>query len=122
LHAWARTFDLVSAEYGWSMDQFLDLTLPQVLRCRKSIFSRRRADHERQASLLEAAVKHVVANVHAAAGSKHGSDAAGKVNFLQQKKVGPANTEKIVQAFGGQKPLFSEEEMREIRRGRGQRG
>jgi hypothetical protein len=99
----------------------LDLTLPQVLLFRRSIFLRKRADHETHVRLTEAAVKQIVANQHAAAGSKHGEAAAGKVNFLAVKKIVTPRTEEVARQFGGQQPLFDEEKMREIRRGRGER-
>jgi hypothetical protein len=79
---WSRTFDLVSAEYGWTDDQILDLTPLRLHRIATAIGLRQEAEFRRLARLQAAATRAVVAAVHGAAGNKKGVKAAEKVELL----------------------------------------
>lgn len=53
----ARTFDLLASEYGWSDDQILDLTLGRMRQVREVIWERLAEDRRRALKDKEAEVK-----------------------------------------------------------------
>jgi hypothetical protein len=93
---------LLSAEYGWTDDYILDLTLERVLLARNMVRARQKHESRLQALLLETQTKYLVAAIHAAAGNKDAAKAAAGVSFFgkgdaAQPKV--ASFEKVMSMF-----------------------
>ena len=84
---WAVTFDLLSAEYGWSDQHILDLSLPRIMQAREVILARRKRDYADQARLFEATTRQVAGTVaEYAMGSKKGTGAkvAKNISFVPE--------------------------------------
>lgn len=104
-------FDLLSAEYGWTDGQILDLTLPRLWLARDAVFARRRADQRRQAELVELQTRHIAQAVLAAAGDKKADKHASQISFFgdddgprQSSKPRPAPVRQVVAGAG--RPLL----------------
>lgn len=85
----ARTFDLISAEYGWTDDQILDLPLVRMRQIREVIFERRA--HDRRQALLdkETEVRTLAQYVAATAqhdGAQQMIDSASQIQFVRRPK------------------------------------
>jgi hypothetical protein len=89
---WSRMFDLVSAEYGWTDSQILDLTPVRLHRIAEAIDLRRTADHRERAKLLEGSTRAVVAAIAASVGDKSGAKKAEKLTLLTAEAVVSAAT------------------------------
>lgn len=81
-HPWSRTFDLVSAEYGWTDEQILDLLPTRLRRIAEAITLRNEAEFRRYARLQAAATRSIVAAVHGAQGHKAGVKQAEKIQLI----------------------------------------
>lgn len=112
---WAATFDLLSAEYGWTDQQILDLTLPRIQQARDVILARRDRDYVDQASLFEATTRQIAATVaEYAMGSKKGAGAkvAKDIQFVkrqpqQQRRRAAPSVSSAMSVFG--EPLIPSE-------------
>jgi hypothetical protein len=100
-HPFARTFDLLSAEYGWTDDQILDLTLTRMRQCREICFQRLAERRDWEIDLAEAVTKQLVMHVRAAAGDRRASKAANKVRLFKRQSDNEAKFEQIARAMGG---------------------
>lgn len=49
----ARTFDLLASEYGWTDETVLDLTLGRLRQCREIVFERQAEERRRDLSVRE---------------------------------------------------------------------
>lgn len=100
----ARTFDLISAEYGWTDEQILDLTLARMRQIREVIGIRQSVDLRSRVRLEEAKVQQLVAATHAAAGNKKGAKAASAIRFLpdteEERKAKVISTAEATRVFG----------------------
>jgi hypothetical protein len=76
----ARTFDLISAEYGWTDEQILDLTMERIAQVREVIWERRRIERHRDLVAREVELK-TLASFIAAGPSKGGVKAAQKIRL-----------------------------------------
>lgn len=72
----------MSAAYGWTDEQILDLPPVRLHRIAQAITLRQEAEFRRLARLQAAATRAVVAAVHGAAGNKKGVRAAEKLDLL----------------------------------------
>lgn len=73
---------MISAAYGWTDDQILDLTPVRLHRIARAIQLREEAEFRRTARLQSSATRAVVAAVHASVGNKKGVASAEKVELL----------------------------------------
>lgn len=78
----ARTFDLISAEYGWTDPQILDLTLGRMRQIRDVIRERDGERLRRDVSLMETQTQYICSFVASSAGNGPGAREALKIRFL----------------------------------------
>ena len=99
---WARTFDLISSQYGWTDAQILDLTLARLLQVRDVLLARLAEDWKRQVMLVERQTQYLVGASFGAAGDKKAGKKAEKVRFLAgENVVRPAPAERLERMFPG---------------------
>jgi hypothetical protein len=79
---YARTFDLISAEYGWTDDQILDLTIARLRQIRDVILERQGEDRRADLTVREVELRTTTQFIAAAAGSKQLVSQADKVRLL----------------------------------------
>jgi len=99
----ARTFDLISSEYGWTDDQILDVTLGRLRQIRDVLFERRAEERDQQIDLVEAQTRQLAASIFSAAGSRKGADAASRITLFDRAKKAVkrwASTEQVQGRFG----------------------
>lgn len=110
----ARTFDLISAEYGWTDDQILDLTLPRMRQIREVILIRDDSKWRREVSLEETKVRHIVGATHAAAGNVKGARAATEIAFIEPEGGRPKRVPSVAElsaAFGFDGEIYTEDDI-----------
>ena len=99
---WARTFDLISSQYGWTDAQILDLTLARVRQVRDVLLTRIQEDWKRHVLLVERQTQYLVGAEFGAAGDKKAGKKAERVKFLAgEKVVRPAPAEQLERMFPG---------------------
>lgn len=99
LRPWARTFDLISSEYGWTDGQILELTLARLRQIRDVINVRRQEQLDQRLTYKEIEVRAITSAIHAAAGNRRGVSAAAAFS-MRPKKIGLAS-ENQVRSFVG---------------------
>lgn len=77
----ARTFDLISSEYGWTDDQILDLTMQRINQTRSVIWERRKQERARDLEVREIELRTLATHISAGAGHKEGLKAAEKISL-----------------------------------------
>lgn len=83
----ARTFDLISSEYGWSDDQILDLTMARMRQVREVIMERQ-GEARRQALADKQNELQILASfIASSAGHKDGVAAAKKISLLAEPEA-----------------------------------
>lgn len=99
----ARTFDLLSSEYGWTDSQILDLTLQRMRQCREVALERIDEERRRELRVREMEVRHLASMVAGAAGWKQGVSAARRIQLFERRKEDMAlpSTERVVRLLGG---------------------
>lgn len=115
----ARTFDLISSEYGWKDSDILDLTMARMRQVRDVILTRQDEEYVRALRVEEAKVRATTTAVYAAAGNEPGVKAAAKFRLLKRDgdTDDPTDTDdlpdtsQVVAALGGGSPLYSREDI-----------
>lgn len=77
----ARTFDLIASQYGWTDDQILDLTMERVAQVRDVIRERMAEEKRQDLQVRETELRILAGHVHAAAGNKKGMKSADKIRL-----------------------------------------
>ena len=99
-------FDLISAEYGWTDDQILDLTLGRIRLALESIEVRRNHGREFQLMVAEAITKTIVGAMPALAQSKKAgkslANMAKHLSFLpRDREESLPSTQSVERMFRG---------------------
>jgi hypothetical protein len=99
----ARSFDLLSSEYGWTDDQILDLTMERIRQCRDVILERKVEDHKRDLRVKELEVQRMTAYIAGAAGWKDGVKNAGRFELYERTPEDRPlpSYERLTKLFGG---------------------
>ena len=84
---YARTFDLISSQYGWTDSQILDLTLSRLRQVRDVIFERQREEKRDATAARETDLQVLVGAIHAANGNASGAKAAAKLELQKKPKI-----------------------------------
>lgn len=95
----ARTFDLLASEYGWTDDQILDLTMKRMRQCREVCVERRGEDWKRELRTREAEVQQITGFVAGAAGWKAGVKDAQRFQLYVRTRKLPSY-ERVLKLFG----------------------
>lgn len=90
----ARTFDLLSSQYGWTDDQILDLTMARMRQAREVIWERQAEENRRDLSVREIELRTLASYIAGAAGHKQGVKDAGKIRLLPAE-VDPDTGKKV---------------------------
>ena len=108
----ARTFDLIASEYGYTDDYMLDLTLRRMRQMREVILIRKAAEWRKRVNLEELKSRVVTSAVHGAAGNKKGAKQAFDLKFIPDEddendgKRPKINSEARVAKVFKKDPLF----------------
>lgn len=99
----ARTFDLLSSEYGWTDDQILDLTMPRLRQVRDVIIERQREQRYRRLVDKENEVRTLA---QFSAQTEEAQAAAQSIEFVQppagqKKPVRMVSTSMLRKMFSG---------------------
>lgn len=101
----ARTFDLISGEYGWTDDQILDLTLARMRQIREIIWERTEQERRSELRVREVELRTLASYIAASGGSKDGVKSAQRIRLVAplegEKDVQMIPYEKAVRLFGG---------------------
>lgn len=101
----ARSFDLIAGEYGWTDDQILDLTLGRMRQIREVIWERQEQDRRRELRVREIELQTLASYIAASGGSKEGVRSASKIRLVPplagEKDVKMIPYEKARRMFGG---------------------
>lgn len=107
----ARTFDLIAEQYGWTDDQILDLTMERIAQVREVIWERKRIERHRDLVVREAELR-ILTQFIAAGQQKDPAKAAASVRLRPdevdpdtgQKAIDPStlpSTASVMRMFGG---------------------
>lgn len=83
-HPFGRLFDLLSAQYGWTDDQLLDLTLARLRHARDMVTARLAEERNWQIDIAEQVTRTLVAHIRSAAGDKDAGRAASRVQLFKR--------------------------------------
>jgi len=109
----ARTFDLLSSEYGWTDSQILDLTLARMRQARDVIWERRAEEWKRDLRKKEQELRTLAGFIAGAAGWKDGVKNAARIELYErsrEERLAPENlpaTETVMRLFGDVPPEVS---------------
>lgn len=82
LEPWARTFDILSHEYGWSDDHILDLTLGRIEQIIRQVIKRKQREAKERTKLAEAVTRHIAMF---SAQTKEAAKAAAEIELWAEK-------------------------------------
>lgn len=96
----ARTFDLIAQEYGWTDGQILDLTLSRMKQIRSVIWERRAEERRLTLRDKEAELRTLASFM---AQTRDAARAAQRIRLLKRPKGAPSmpDTDTVLQLFGG---------------------
>lgn len=77
----ARSLDLIAAQYGWTDDQILDLTMQRMAQIRQVIWERQAEDRRKELSVREVELRTLASYIAASAGNKAGMEAAKRITL-----------------------------------------
>lgn len=101
----ARTFDLLSSEYGWTDDQILDLTLERLRQVREVVVERHGEEERHRLRLKEQELQVLCSYIAGSAGHKDGVSSAARIRLLKppddEHEVKYVPYEKVGRLFGG---------------------
>lgn len=99
----ARTFDLISQQYGWLDSQILDLTLGRMRQIRDVILERRDEDWRRELDVRETELQYTCQMIAASAGHKEGVKEAQRFRLYERPKAAPElpSYEDVMRRLGG---------------------
>jgi hypothetical protein len=80
---WAATFDLISAAYGWTDGQILDLTLSRIWQVREVLIERLGEEREQTNARATAVTRQLVLHIRLAAGDRKAAKAANAVKLFE---------------------------------------
>lgn len=83
----ARTFDLIAAEYGWTDDQILDLTMQRMAQIRSVIWERQDEEHRKMLSVKEVELRTLASYIAASAGNEKGVKSAAQITLVPPEKA-----------------------------------
>lgn len=86
---YARTFDLIAAEYGWTHDTILDMPLCTFRQTRDVIFERRSEERRERLRDKEVELRVLASRIAASAGDKDGVAAAQAITLLSRPEDAP---------------------------------
>lgn len=81
----ARTFDLLSSQYGWTDDQILDLTLGRMRQARDVALERLDEDWKQDLRVREQELRWICGTVAASMGNKKGVKAAARIELFERR-------------------------------------
>lgn len=101
----ARTFDLIAGEYGWTDEQILNLTLGRMRQIREIIWERTDQDRRRELRVREVELQTLASYIAGAGGNKEGVKSAQRIRLVPpepgEKVVKMIPYEKARRLFGG---------------------
>lgn len=82
----ARTFDLLASQYGWTDEEILDLTMSRMRQAREIIWEREAEERRRDLTVRETELRTLTSFIAGAAGWKAGQKSAAKIRLLPSEK------------------------------------
>lgn len=102
----ARTFDLIASQYGWTDEEILDLTMARMRQVREVIWERQAEDRRNDLTVREIELRTLAGYIAGAAGDKQGVKNAAKIRLVPPdpaapRQIRPIPFERAQRLFGG---------------------